>query len=130
VSTLACRRLPTLPGARHTAFDQRGEAVASNALLKPPFGVPTRRSMTYDQHLAVEVAQFLQHVHDIADLLADRMIGLSEAEAEALLEQELVRLAVLAKQLEAKTGTPELASSVGYKVSAVIRTRVAAALKR
>ena len=86
--------------------------------------------MTYDQHLAVEVAQFLQHVHDIADLLADRMIGLSEAAAEALLEQELVRLAVLAKQLEAKTGTPELASTVGYKVSAVIRTRVAAALKR
>ena len=83
-----------------------------------------------DEHLAVEVAQFLQHVHDIADLLAERMGSLPEAEAEALLEQELVRLAVLAKQLEAKSGIPEIASSVGYKVTSVIRTRVAERLKR
>ena len=52
--------------------------------------------MTDDEHLAVEVAQFLQHVHDIADLLAGRMDGLRQAKAEALLEQELARLAVLA----------------------------------
>ena len=78
--------------------------------------------MTDDEHLAVEVAQFLQHVHDIADLLAGRMDGLRQAKAEALLEQELPRLAVLAKQLEAKSGIPEIASSVGYKISAVIRT--------
>jgi hypothetical protein len=42
-----------------------------------------------DEHLAAEIAQFVQHVHDIADLLAERMRGLSEAEGEALLEQEL-----------------------------------------
>ena len=33
-----------------------------------------------DEHLAVEVAQFLQHVHDITDLLAERMGNLPEAE--------------------------------------------------
>ena len=58
--------------------------------------------MTDDQeHLAVEIAQFLQHVHDIADLLAERMKRLPQAEAESLLDQELVSLAVRAKQLEA-----------------------------
>ena len=72
--------------------------------------------MTDDnEHLAAEVAQFLQHIHDIADLLAERMASLPDAEAEALLEQELVRLAVLAKQLETRSGLPEMASSVGYK---------------
>ena len=40
------------------------------------------------------------------------MAGLPNDEAEALLEQELVRLAVLAKQLEAKSGIPEIPSSV------------------
>ena len=44
--------------------------------------------------------------------------------------QALIRLAVGAKQLEATSGTPEIASSLGYKVSAVIRTRVAELLKR
>jgi len=86
--------------------------------------------MTDDEHLAVEVAQFLPHVHDIADLLAERMAGLPEAEAEALLEQELVRLAVLAKQLETKSGIPQVASSLGYKMRAVIRTRVTELLRR
>ena len=43
-----------------------------------------------DEHLAVEIAQFVQHVHDIADLLAERMRSLPEAEGEALLEQELL----------------------------------------
>ena len=86
--------------------------------------------MTDDEHLAVEVAQFLQHVHDIADLLAERMAGLPEAEAEALLEQELVRRAVLAKQLETKSGIPQVASSLGYKMRAVIRTRVTELLRR
>jgi hypothetical protein len=51
-----------------------------------------------DEHLAVEIAQFVQHVHDIADLLAERMRSLPEAEGEVLLEQELARLAVRAKQ--------------------------------
>jgi len=86
--------------------------------------------MTDDEHLAVEVAQFVRHVHDIADLLAERMGSLPAAEAEALLDQELSRLAVRAKQLEATSGTPEIASSVGYKVSAVIRTRVEELLRR
>ena len=86
--------------------------------------------MTDDERLAVEVAQYLQHVHDIADLLADRMGGLPAAQAEALLDQALARLAVGAKQLEATSGTPEIASSLGYKVSAVIRTRVEELLKR
>jgi hypothetical protein len=45
--------------------------------------------MTNDEHLAVEVAQFLQHVHDIADLLAERMGSLPAAEAEALFDQAL-----------------------------------------
>jgi len=36
--------------------------------------------MKDDEHLAVEVTQFVQHVHDIADLLAERMGGLSAAE--------------------------------------------------
>jgi len=83
-----------------------------------------------DEHLAVELAQFLQHVHDIADLLAERMASLPAAEAEALLDQALIRLAVGAKQLEATSGTPEIASSLGYKVSAVIRTRVEELLGR
>jgi len=86
--------------------------------------------MTDDEHLAVEVAQFLQHVHDIADLLAERMASLPATEAEALLDQELASLAVRAKQLEATSGTPEIASSLGYKVSAVIRTRVEELLKQ
>jgi len=86
--------------------------------------------VTDDERLAVEVAQYLQHVHDIADLLADRMGGLPAAQAEALLDQALARLAVGAKQLEATSGTPEIASSLGYKVSAVIRTRVEELLKR
>ena len=82
------------------------------------------------EHLAVEVAQFLQHVHDIADLLAERMSSLPAAEAEALFDQTLIRLAMGAKQLEATSGTPEIASSLGYKVSAVIRTRVEERLRR
>jgi len=86
--------------------------------------------MTDDEHLAVEVAQYLQHVHDIADLLAERMGSLPAPEAEALLDQALARLAVGAKQLEATSGTPEIASSLGYKVSAVIRTRVEELLNR
>ena len=86
--------------------------------------------MDDDEHLAVEVAQFVQHVHDIADLLAERMSSLPEAEGEALLEQELARLAVRAKQIEATSGIPEIASSLGYKVSAVIRTRVGKLLER
>jgi len=87
--------------------------------------------VTDDQeHLAVEITQFLQHVHDIADLLAERMKRLPRAEAEALLDQELVGLAVHAKQLEATSGMPEIASNVGYRVAAVIRTRVAERLKR
>ena len=86
--------------------------------------------MNDDEHLAVEVAQFLQHVHDIADLLAERMDSLPAAEAEALLEQELARLAVRAKQLEATSAMSEIASSLGYKVSAVLRTRVEELLKR
>ena len=64
--------------------------------------------MTDDEHLAVEVAQFVQHVHDIAGLLAERMGSLSTAEAEALLDQQLARLAVRAKQLEAASGMPRL----------------------
>ena len=86
--------------------------------------------MTDDEHLAVETAQFVQHVHDIADLLAERMASLPAAEAEALLDQELSRLAVRAKQLEATSDTPAIASRLGYKVSAVIRTRVAELLER
>ena len=43
--------------------------------------------MNDDEHLAVEVAQFVQHVHDIADLLAERMGSLPEAKGEALLEE-------------------------------------------
>jgi len=86
--------------------------------------------MTDDEHLTVEVAQYLQHVHDIAALLAERMAGLPAAQAEALLDQALARLAVGAKQLEATSGTPEIASSLGFKVSAVIRTRVAELLER
>jgi len=82
------------------------------------------------ERLAVEVAQTLQHVHDIADLLAERMAVLPEAEAEALLERELVPLAILAKQLGPKSGAPELVSSVGYKITAVIRARIAARLGR
>jgi len=78
----------------------------------------------------VLVAQFVQHVHDIADVLAERMGSLPEAQGEALLEQELARLAVRAKQLEATSGTPEIASSVGFKVSVVIRTRVAELIGR
>ena len=36
--------------------------------------------MTDDgEHLAVEIAQFVKHVHDIADLLAERMRSLPEA---------------------------------------------------
>ena len=67
----------------------------------------------------------MQHVHDIADILAERMASLPAAEAEALLDQELALIAVRAKQLEATSGMPDIASSVGYKVSAVIRARVA-----
>ena len=87
-------------------------------------------AMNDDEHLAVEVAQFLQHVHDIADVLAERMGSLPAAQAEALLDQALIRLAVGAKQLEATSSTPGIASSLGYKVSAVIRTRVEERLKR
>ena len=88
------------------------------------------RAVNDDEHLAAEVAQFVQHVHDIADLLAARMDSLPAAQAEALLEQELARLAVRAKQLEATSGMPEIASSVGYKVSVVIQTRIAERLMR
>ena len=32
-----------------------------------------------DEHLAVEIAQFVQHVHDTADLLAERTRSVPEA---------------------------------------------------
>ena len=86
--------------------------------------------MTDEEHLAVEVAQFVQHVHDIADHLAEGMGGLPAADAEALLDHQLARLAVRAKQLEARSGAPGSLSSLGYKVSAVIRTRVEELLNR
>ena len=57
------------------------------------------------------------------------MGGLPAAEAEALLDKALVRLAVGTKQLETTSSTPEIASRLGYKVSAVIRTRVAELLE-
>jgi len=72
--------------------------------------------MNDDEHLAVEVAQFVQHVHDITDLIAERMRSLPADEAEAMLDQELARLAKRAKQLETTIDTPGIASSVGYKV--------------
>src|SRR5205085_5040105 len=99
-------------------------AIGSNALISNPFRSrrPRLAPMTDDhEHLAAEVAHFLQHVHDIADLLAARMASLPACEAEALLEQELVRLAVVARRLEAKSGIPEIASSIGYAVTSVIR---------
>ena len=40
------------------------------------------------EHFAVEVAQLPHHIHDSADLLAERMAGLPNDEAEALLEKE------------------------------------------
>ena len=86
--------------------------------------------MNEDERLAAEAAQFVQHVHDIADLLAERMASSPAAEAEALLDQELSRLAVRAKQLEATSDTPEIAARLGFKVSAAIRTRVEELLKR
>jgi hypothetical protein len=86
--------------------------------------------MTDDEDLAVEVAQYVQHVHDIADLLAERMASVPAPVAEALLDQTLARLAVGAKQLETTSGTPEIASRLGFKVSAVIRTRVEELLKQ
>ena len=86
--------------------------------------------MTESERLAVEAAQTLLHVHGIADLLAERMRGLPAADAEALLELELARLAVLAKRLEEKSDEPELASTVGFRISAVIRARVTALLER
>ena len=66
----------------------------------------------------------MQHLHDIADVLVERMRGMTEPDAEAFLEDALTRLAVGAKQLEATTGVPDIASSVGYKISTVVRTRV------
>jgi len=86
--------------------------------------------MTDDEHLAVEVGHYLQRVHDLADLLAERMGGLPSAEAEALLDQILAQIAVGAKQLEAANSTPEIASRLGFKVSAVIRTRVEELLRQ
>jgi hypothetical protein len=59
--------------------------------------------MDRKERQAIEAAQTLTHLHDIADLLAERMRHLPHAEAEVLLDQELVRLAVLAKRLEAKS---------------------------
>ena len=85
--------------------------------------------MTNDEHLAVEAAQYAQHVVDLADLLAERMASMPAAVAEALLEHALARLAVGVKQLEATSGTPEIAARLGYILSAVIRTRVEELLK-
>ena len=84
--------------------------------------------MTENDRRVVEAAQTLQHVHDIADMLAARMRGLPAAQAEAMLERELADLAVLTKRLEGKSDAPALAASVGFKISAVMRTRVAAQL--
>lgn len=58
------------------------------------------------------------------------MRHLPPAEADAVFEDGLVRVAVRAKEIEATSGTPEIASSVGYKVSVVIRTRVAERLQQ
>ena len=86
--------------------------------------------MDKSERQAIEAAQTLQHVHDIADLLAERMRDLTADEADALLDQEIVRLAILSKHLAAKSQEPGLASSLGYQLRAVIQTRVAAVLKR
>jgi len=50
--------------------------------------------------------------------------------AEALREQQRDRRVVRANQVEATGGIPEIASSVRYKVSALIRTRAAELLKQ
>jgi len=52
-----------------------------------------------------------------------------EIEADEFLEQELVRVAVLGKHLEATSWNPELAS-LGYNISAVFRTRVLERMER
>ena len=85
--------------------------------------------MTETELLAIEAERFVKHVHDFADSLAGRLLGMSQAEAETPLDKELVRLAVRRKDLEAKTGAPEV-TSIGYNVSAVVRTRVAELLER
>ena len=82
------------------------------------------------ERLAVEVLQTLQHIHDIADVIAVRCRGLPADQAEALLERELATLALLTKRLEGKSGDPALASTVGFKIGAAIRTRVEAQLER
>jgi hypothetical protein len=71
----------------------------------------------------IEAAQTLQHVHHIADMLAERLRRLSADQADAQFERELVALAVLSKGLEAKDNG--LASEVGFCIAAVIRERVA-----
>jgi hypothetical protein len=85
--------------------------------------------VTDSQQLSVELAQRVQLVHDIADYLAARMSRLSTADAEAFLDERLARLAVRWKRLEGKSNTPEAVSSVGYKLSAAIRSRVTELLK-
>jgi hypothetical protein len=86
--------------------------------------------MTDDEHLAVEVAQFVQHVHDIADSSRSVWLPCRRPKRTRCSISSLHVFAVRAKQLEATSGTPEIASSPGYKVSAVIRTRVEELLKR
>ena len=80
--------------------------------------------MSENDLLALEVERFVQHVQAFAHDLARRLRGLPREDAEALLDQELVRLAVRCKKLEATTGAPEI-GSIGYKVGTVVRTRVA-----
>ena len=78
----------------------------------------------------IEAAQTLQHLHDIADLLAERLRGLPRHQADDVLEQHLVDLAILSKRQEQKSGESDLASEVGFRMAAVVRTRVAAQLAR
>jgi hypothetical protein len=83
-----------------------------------------------NEHKSVEAAQTLQHVRDIADLLAERLRVLPEAEAEAFLEAKLAQLAVLARKLEDGDANADVGSIMGYTLSAVLRTRVEDLLKR
>ena len=86
--------------------------------------------MTESERLSVEVAQFLQHLHDIAEVIAERSRGSSAGDAEALLDRELVALALTARRLAERSEEPDLVAKLGFNISAVIRTRVAALLGR
>jgi len=71
------------------------------------------------------VSQFLEHIYDLADVIAARSKDMAPETADDYIERELARQAVIAKAFAERNETPDLAVEFGFRINALVGERVA-----